>query len=115
MKGFRTNFIKLPIHLQEKIFEKIWNNGVDCNEITISNGYPRLRVDLRFMFSVYNQHKAKKNLANKYGYGCWNGGTFTKSEARFYYGLFDLCTSLNIPDFSNPLKAWILSTLTNCA
>ena len=34
------------------------------------------------MFLVYNQHKAKKILVNKFGYGCWNGGLFTKNEAR---------------------------------
>ena len=100
-KGFRTNLLKLPIHLQEKNFEKIWNNGEGFNGIIINNGYPRLRVDLWFMFLLYSQHKAENFPANKFGYGCWNGGTFTKSEARFYYGPFDPCTSVKIPDFSD--------------
>ena len=116
-KGFRTNLLKLPIHLQEKIFEKIWNNGEGFNGIIINNSYPRLRVDLRFMFLLYSQHKAKIFPANKFGYGCWNGGTFTKSEARFHYGPFDPCTSVWTFRISPilPLKAKNLSTLTICA
>ena len=100
-KGFRVNFLKLPHHLQEKIFEKVWNHGEGFNEIIINRGYPRLRVDLRFMFLVYSQHKADNFPVNKFGYGCWNGGTLTKNEARFYYGTFNPCTSVNIPDFSD--------------
>ena len=100
-KGFRNNFLELPIHLQSKIFEIVWNNGEGFNEIIINKGFPKLRVDLRFMFLVYSQHKAETFLANKFGYGCWNGGTFTKRAARFYYGPFDPCASVNIPDFSD--------------
>ena len=100
-KGFLTNFLNLPQHLQETIFEKIWNQGKGFNDIIIHRGYPRLRVDLRFMFLVYSQHKTENFPANKFGYGCWNGGLFTKEEARFYYGPFDPCSSVNIPDFSD--------------
>lgn len=100
-KGFRNNFLELPIHLQSKIFEIVWNNGEGFNEIIINKGFPKLRVDLRFMFLVYSQHKAETFPANKFGYGCWNGGTFTKRAARFYYGPFDPCASVNIPDFSD--------------
>lgn len=100
-KGFRDNFLKLPLHLQSKIFEKVWNDGEGFNEIIINHGYPRLRVDLRFMFLVYSQHKAENFPANQFGYGCWNGGTYTKNEARFYYGPFAPYTSVNIPDFSD--------------
>ena len=34
-KGFLANFLNLPIHLQEKILKKIWNNGEGFNEIII--------------------------------------------------------------------------------
>ena len=51
------------------------------------------------MLLVYSQHKAKQFPGKKFGYGCWNGGTFTKREARFYYGPFDPYTNVNIPDF----------------
>ena len=69
------------------------------NEIIIDKGYPRLRVDLRFLFLIYCQHKAKNFPINKFGYGCWNGGLFTSNEARFYYEPFDPCVSVNIPNF----------------
>ena len=99
-KGFRVSFLELPNHLQEKIFEKIWNKGGGFNEIIIK-GYPRLRLDLRFMFLIYRQHKSENFLINKCGYGCWNGGLFTSTEARFNNGPFDPCASVNIPDFSD--------------
>ena len=55
-------------------FEKIWDKGEGFNEIIINHGYPRLRVDLRFIFLVYSQHKAVNFLVDKFSYGCWNGG-----------------------------------------
>ena len=82
-KGFRVSFLKLPNHLQEKIFEKIWNKGEGFNEIIINADYPRLRVDLKFMFLIYRQHKFENFPVNKFEYGCWNGGLFTSTEARF--------------------------------
>ena len=100
-KGIRVNFLNLSFHLQEKIFEKIWNQGEGFNEIIINRSYPRLRVDLMFMFMVYSQHKADNFPADKFGYGCWNGGFFTKNEARFYYDHFNPCASINTPDFSD--------------
>jgi hypothetical protein len=99
-KGFLTSFLNLPTHLQEKILNTVWNNGEDFNEIIIRKGYPRLRVDLRFMFLIYSQHKADSFPISKFGYGCWNGGLFSKNQARFYYGPFDPCSSVNIPEFS---------------
>ena len=100
-KGFVANFLNLPTHLQDKILETIWNKGEGFNEIIINNGYPRLRVDLRFMFLIYSQHKLESFPITKFGYGCWNGGLFTSSEARFYYGPFDPYASVNIPEFSD--------------
>lgn len=100
-KGFLGNFRNLPIHLQERILNKIWNNGEGFNEIIINKGYPRLRVDLRFLFLIYSQYQADNFPINKFGYGCWNGGLFTSTEARFFYGPFDPCSSVNIPDFSD--------------
>jgi hypothetical protein len=100
-KGFRVNFLKLPHHLQENIFQRIWNQGEGFNEIIIKRGHPQLRVDLRFMFLVYSLHKADNFPINKFGYGCWNGGLYTKNEAIFNYGPFDPCSSVNIPDFSD--------------
>ena len=88
-KGFRVSFLKLPTHLQDKIFEKICNDGEGFNEIIINKGYPRLRVVLRFMFLIYRQHKFENFLVNKFGYGCWNGGLFTSTEVCFNYGPFD--------------------------
>jgi hypothetical protein len=98
-KGFRANFFKLPHHLQENTFEKIWNKGEGLNEIIINHGYPRLRVDLRFMFLIYNQHKVDNFPVNKFGSGCWNGGFFTKEVVGFNYSPFDPCATINIPDF----------------
>ena len=98
-KGFLANFFNLPIHLQEKILNKIWNNGEGFNEMFIKKGYPRLRVDLRFLFLIYNQHKVDNFPISKFGYGCWNGGFFTSNKAHFYYGPFDPYVSVNIPIF----------------
>ena len=56
-KGFVANFLNLPTHLQERILERIWNNGEGFNEVIINKGHPRLRVDLRFLFLIYSQHK----------------------------------------------------------
>src|SRR6202022_4198863 len=58
-KGFVANFLNLPTHLQEKILEKIWNSGEAFNKVIINKGYPRLRVDMRFLFLIYSQHKTK--------------------------------------------------------
>ena len=63
----------------------------------------RLSVDLRFFILIYSQHKAENFPINKFGYGCWNGGQFTAFGARFYYGPFDPCVSVNIPYLSNSL------------
>ena len=98
-KGFLTNFFNLPNHLQEKILDKVWRNGEGFNEIVIYKGYPRLRVDLRFLFLIYNQYKTENFPINKFGYGCWNGSLFSRTEARFTYGPYDPCASVNIPDF----------------
>lgn len=100
-KGFLTNFLNLPLHLQEKIVGIVWNEGKDFNDIVICKGYPRLRVDLRFLFLIYNPYKTETFPLNKFGYGCWNGGQYNRTEARFYYGPFDPCASVNIPDFSD--------------
>ena len=100
-KGFRVNFLKLPTYLQEKMFEKVWNNGEGFNEIIINHGNPRLRVDLWLMFLVYSQHKAENFPTSKFGYGCWNGSFFTRNEAPFDYGPFNPCASMNILDFSD--------------
>ena len=56
-KGFLVNFLNLPLHLQEKIVGIVWNDGKDFNDIIIYRGYPRLRVDLRFMFLIYSPHR----------------------------------------------------------
>ncbi len=100
-KGFLTSFTNLPIHLQQKILEGVWNDGKGFNEIIIKRGYPRLRVDLRFLFLIYSSYKAETFPINKFGFGCWNGGLYTTTEARFDYGPFNPCTSVNIPDFSD--------------
>ena len=98
-KGFQNNFLKLLLHLQSKIFMKIWNIGEGFIEIFINNSYLRLRVDLQFMFLVYSQHKAKNFLANKFGYGCWNGGTFTKKEACFLLQAFSSLYKCEYPRY----------------
>jgi hypothetical protein len=52
-----------------------------------------------FMFMVYSQHKVDNFPVKKFGYGCWNGGLFTREEACFNYGPIDPCASVNKPDF----------------
>lgn len=98
-KGFLQHFLALPLHLQERILSEVWKNGEDFNEVIIYQGYPRLRVDLRFLFLIYAQHKQVNSPANYLGYGCWNGGQTTRDEAAFKYGAFDPYVSVNIPDF----------------
>ena len=100
-KGFLVNFLNLPLHIQEKIVEIVWNDGKGFNNIIIHKGYPRLRVDLRFLFLIYSPLKEKTFPLNKFGYGCWNGGQITPTDARFDYGAFEPCASVNIPDFSD--------------
>lgn len=98
-KGFLNNFLNLPPHLQEKILNVVWQNGDGFNEVVIYKGHPRLRLDLRFLFLIYAHHKTENFPVNKFGYGCWNGGVYTKTEARFTYGTFDPSASIKIPDF----------------
>ena len=98
-KGFLDNFLNLPLHLQYKILEKVWVDGEGFNENVIHKGYPKLRVDTRFLFLIYGYHRTKTFLVNKLGYSCWNGGQCTSIEAHFHHGPFDSCASLTIPDY----------------
>lgn len=72
--GFVDNFLNLPLHLQDKILEIVWQNDENFNEIVILKRHPQLRVDLRFLFLVYGHHKTKNFPINKFGYGFWNSG-----------------------------------------
>lgn len=63
-KGFLQHFLALTFHLQERILNEVWKNGKDFNEVIIFQGHPRLRVNLRFLFFVYVQHKQVNFPAN---------------------------------------------------
>lgn len=49
----------MPLHLQDKISEIVWQNGEDFNEIVIVIGCPQLRVDFRFCFQFMVTIKMK--------------------------------------------------------
>ena len=85
--------------MQDKILDIVWENGRDFNEIKIRKGHPELRVDLRILFLIYGHHKSENFPVNRFGYGCWNGGAYTSTEARFVYGAFDPSVVVKIPDF----------------
>lgn len=81
LKGFLVN--SLIFHLQGKIVEMFGK-------------MERILVKLWFQKDT---HKTKEILINKFGHGCWNGGQIIGIEARFTYGPFDSCASVNILDF----------------
>jgi hypothetical protein len=98
-------FLNYPITFKNLFVDKIWKKSEGFDEIIINHVYPQLRMDLMFMFIVYSQHKVDNFPVNKFNYGCWNGGLFTKEEAHYNHGPFDSCASVNIPDFFySPLK-----------